>query len=329
MAFINIPESNYSASVAIAVGKLQGLLNTKVNELTNKVVEELSQNESIPLEKLEKLTTLKNRVTGIITKANRKITSIKEKTEKLKPPLAGLKVAIDLILSIPIPQAVPPGVGIPVNVTTKYSDQLVTLKETSKQINETVQSVDSIIEQPSKTIKRLKEKTSKLEAGLILGKGESKLNSFLSAGKIGLDVLIRTGIADSDGFTEFAKIRPGFIKNIDSSSLEDVKLKIDELNRKIQNSNEIDQSLKDEFGKLLVFTPYTDKQNRAQSGLYSYKGFNLEIVEDLNSPSIARRHYAQAINNRGVIVAKSPSSFSSNVEVLIDELKFIIDNQLI
>ena len=328
MAYINIPETNLPANIAAQVGKLQGLLSTQVDNLVNKVVTDLSQDEALPLDKLEKLTDIKDKVSSTITKVNSRLSEIKQKTEKLKPPLEGLKLAADIILSLPIPQAVPPGVGLPINVTTKYADQLVTLKESTKQLNETISSIDATLEEPTKQVQKLKEKTSKLDAGLILGKGESKLNSFLTSGKVALGVLVRAGLADSDGFSLFSKLRPRFIKNIDTASVDEMKKEIDNLNYKFQNSNEISQELKDEFGKLLVFLPFEEKQDRESSKIYNYKGFALEIVEDKNSPEIARRHYAEAKNNKGVVVAKSASSFSSNTEVLIDELKFLIDTQL-
>jgi methyl-accepting chemotaxis protein len=61
---------------------------------------------------------------------------------------------------------------------------------------------------------------------------------------------------------------------------------------------------------------------------YTYKGYTLEIIRDTNSPEIAPRRYAIAKDRRGIIVLKGPSSFSSSTDVLLDEIKFRIDNQL-
>jgi hypothetical protein len=62
---------------------------------------------------------------------------------------------------------------------------------------------------------------------------------------------------------------------------------------------------------------------------YLYKGYTLEILQDPNSPKIAPRRYALAKNKVGVVVVIGESSFSSSTQVLLDELKFKIDNQLI
>ena len=61
---------------------------------------------------------------------------------------------------------------------------------------------------------------------------------------------------------------------------------------------------------------------------YYYKGYELAILDDPNSPSIAPRRYAVAKDRLGIIVLYGPSSFSSDTKVLLDEVKFRIDNQL-
>jgi hypothetical protein len=61
---------------------------------------------------------------------------------------------------------------------------------------------------------------------------------------------------------------------------------------------------------------------------YEYRGYKLEIIQDPNSPEIAPRRYAVAKDRRGIIVLKGSPSFSSSTQVLLDEIKFRIDNQL-
>jgi hypothetical protein len=71
----------------------------------------------------------------------------------------------------------------------------------------------------------------------------------------------------------------------------------------------------------------TDAQGNEDQD-YFYKGYKLVIVDDPNSPKIAPRRYAIAKDKSGVIVLYGPSSFSSDTKVLLDEIKFRIDNQL-
>ena len=60
---------------------------------------------------------------------------------------------------------------------------------------------------------------------------------------------------------------------------------------------------------------------------YLYKGYILAIVQDPNSPKIAPRRYAIAKDKGGTVRLRGQSSFSSSTQVLLDEIKFKIDNQ--
>jgi len=59
----------------------------------------------------------------------------------------------------------------------------------------------------------------------------------------------------------------------------------------------------------------------------TYKSYTLEILQDLSSSTIAPRRYAVAKDKSGVTRLRGDSSFSSDTQVLLDELKFKIDNQ--
>ena len=68
----------------------------------------------------------------------------------------------------------------------------------------------------------------------------------------------------------------------------------------------------------------TDVSFRSSNG----KDYELSIITDPNSPNIAPRRFAVAKDQRGIIVLKGSPSFASSTKVLIDELKYRIDNQL-
>jgi hypothetical protein len=57
-----------------------------------------------------------------------------------------------------------------------------------------------------------------------------------------------------------------------------------------------------------------------------YKDFKLELKLDDTNSSKYPKHYAQALNKQGVPVLKTESSFTSDNQTLINELKFIIDS---
>jgi hypothetical protein len=70
----------------------------------------------------------------------------------------------------------------------------------------------------------------------------------------------------------------------------------------------------------------TDAQGNPDPN-YQYKGYILAIIQDPNSPKIAPRRYAVAKDRIGAIRLRGEPSFSSDTQVLLDELKFKIDNQ--
>lgn len=61
---------------------------------------------------------------------------------------------------------------------------------------------------------------------------------------------------------------------------------------------------------------------------FYYRGYKLAIREDQNSPAVAQRRYAVAIDEYDVVVLQGPPSFSSSTDILIQELKYRIDNHL-
>ena len=58
----------------------------------------------------------------------------------------------------------------------------------------------------------------------------------------------------------------------------------------------------------------------------TYKNFTLEIKLDEVSTNKYPRRFAQALTKQGVPVLKTDSSFASDPQVLLDQLKFIIDS---
>jgi hypothetical protein len=68
-------------------------------------------------------------------------------------------------------------------------------------------------------------------------------------------------------------------------------------------------------------------QNITEEGFGTYKGFTFEIKYDgLNQTPYPKR-FAQALDKKKVVRLKSESSFASDPNVLVEELKFIIDIQ--
>ena len=82
------------------------------------------------------------------------------------------------------------------------------------------------------------------------------------------------------------------------------------------------EELNDELNALANQTIEETQQNTN-----IYRGFTFEIKLDEINTSPYPKRYAQALNIQGIPVLRSDSSFASNPQVLIDQLKFIIDTQ--
>jgi hypothetical protein len=56
----------------------------------------------------------------------------------------------------------------------------------------------------------------------------------------------------------------------------------------------------------------------------TYQGFTFEIIEKPFSPTVNRK-IAQAKNSQGIVLLQTEPSFTQNPQVLIEELKLIIN----
>lgn len=63
--------------------------------------------------------------------------------------------------------------------------------------------------------------------------------------------------------------------------------------------------------------------NSSQTDNSLYQGFNIEIEEKNFTPTVKQKR-AVGKNNQGIILISTPYSFTTNNQILIDELKFII-----
>ena len=120
------------------------------------------------------------------------------------------------------------------------------------------------------------------------------------------------------------------LTDISFDGLDPVKEKLQSIDIKLFECVEaLPQDQKEEVLALIENLP----SNAGISGIdaegnYFYKNYKITIQEDKNSPGFAKRRFAQVENDRGVVVMRGPASFSSSTRVLVDEIKFRIDNQL-
>lgn len=138
--------------------------------------------------------------------------------------------------------------------------------------------------------------------------------------------------------TKYSDEGAAILATVDSITpvLDNVKSRLNSIDIAVQQCSESAGSTADLAAILSQAQP---KENTGTEGTplnsqgepdprFGYKGYQLKIIQDPNSPKIAPRRYAVAIDRRGIVVLKGQPSFSSSTDVLLDEIKFRIDNQL-
>ena len=112
--------------------------------------------------------------------------------------------------------------------------------------------------------------------------------------------------------------------NLDSNNLDSTNLVSRDSEGDIPADilQELSKDLKSISGDLIT----KEVETREDPDL-TYKGYILQIRRTPETPVLAPRHFAVALKD-GKVQLKGPNSFSSSKKVLLEEIKFRIDNQL-
>ena len=359
MPYVNIPRSKITGGIAKIVGKLQGDISNKIVTQTSNITSNFRRQGCPSPGKLARLRNQKQGLDQGISGAVNRINKFKALPSKLTSPLNGLKSALKIILAIPIPQAVPPGIGIPVNITTKFADVLHLIKEFIAQIGEDIEGIEAILETPNNFLSSIERIMGRLDGALKACETEAALRTQVENGTISENDLRDLDIIDDEGTYIFSTLGPLFVGNltidangntvnIDGSSIvgnqtdingSESDNKFNEANQKLQDIlnriefSNLPQNTKDELRKSLNLFQNLNTQTQSTDSRFFHTGptgilYNLEIIPDPESPSIAPRNFAIAREPGGAVVLKGPKSFSSSIDVLLNEIKFRIDNQL-
>lgn len=374
MPFVNIPRSKLLGSMGRIVGKLLGKLSAQGVSMLSEVQSEFRREGCPAPDKLGRTANKASKLKSQLGSIDSRMSKIAALPPKLKAPQKGLKAAIKIILSLPIPQSVPPGFGIPVNITTKFADILHLLKEFVIQLGEDIEGIEAILELPADYLSSLKSISGRVDSAIKACEIENNLKSQLAEGKVNKKDLQDIGILDDDEIFIFSKLGPIFIGNLEiddngkiitketgqsrnnkSADISDQSTNIstgsnlaDSLNlnstpeeangvlletlRRIQDSN-LDVEIKNELRLVIEGFIIKDEATIPQ-GEFFHTGpngitYKLEIITDPNSPQVAPKRFAVAIEPRdNVVVLKGQPSFSSSTKILLEEIKFRIDNQL-
>lgn len=249
--------------------------------------------KSCPTEKeLVKIINQRNKLILILTQLKRNILKLDKATNPLKPLLATLLKSSKLLKKSPIPVASgSPAIALPLGSIISAGDSLFTIKQ---QLTGFKSSISAFAEIKKYIIKTIDELLNKIKT---------------------LDSLISKCIDKKSTSTTLSPNTVSSPNNISLNSLIDTSTIPD-----ISLENNLNNLLNLEESDLI-----DNLQSSSENQDNTYNGFVFEILIDTNNTTKFIKRYAVAKTQSGVILLKGESSFSSSIQVLIDELKFIID----
>ena len=122
---------------------------------------QINNNLNIVEDTLNIIISQKNTLQGTLNVITTPLNTLdKLSNEQLPPILTGLKIAVTAIKALPIPTAVPPGVGIPVNIINGFSDALDTLGKVLDKFEGSLEIIPSVIQQINSILIPIVEKLS-------------------------------------------------------------------------------------------------------------------------------------------------------------------------
>jgi len=395
MSFVTIPESKVTAFIGSQIGGIQAQLQDKVQAKIQSTVTTFVQSNSCPPQQtLDRLVKTKQTLSDLTERSRKIVDTYKALPNKLRPPINTLDKIIKVLLVLPIPQSVPPGFGLPISISNKYSDLINKLRELVKQTKETIEGIEALVDTTffDNLLEDVNSKLTLLDGPIAFCSIENELKDSLTPEeleKLGLITpdgafiisrlvprLVQETLVDPVGYADAVDdgnkygrncfrgpYKPGTIyihtderrdivegsdgnkyivnnraKNgldtwldplsgfdWDLYELNTQKLLEDLLNR-LSNTSLVNRSLLDNIKTNL--NNYKIQLNPATTGLYRARNgveFLIEVIDDTTSPAIAKRRFAVARNSQGIIVMKGQPSFASDINVLVREIRFRLD----
>jgi hypothetical protein len=250
MPYLNIPESTLAAGVTLIIAKLTAELKIKVSQQ----LEQLQKDVLDSCGNQRKLQNLRRKLNGIkkfTISSKGRVAKINKITAPLQKLATTLNVSIFVLQNLPIPNT-----GTTVGATNRFSNALFKARELSKQISDTVLTVN-------------------------------------------------TAVAGAAGFI---------------SILAKVETLIDKIDRQIKVCLEEGTPPEEQD------TPTQTEEDNNYTGPDGTP-YRLEI-KLIDKTGVAPLRRAIAIDPRGITRYQSDDSYSSSTDVLLDEVKFRIDNNI-
>ena len=135
---------------------------------------------------------------------------------------------------------------------------------------------------------------------------------------IALKDAIRTGKALASSITIVVDTLQGIVFNIQA--------KLNQLDQAIQRCAQL-QGVEFEVTNDFINNSTEASTEAVYNSTATYKGFLLEVKLTQEPYGSLRKRYGQATDNRGVVAFKTQETFATDTTIILEELKFLIDNR--
>lgn len=336
--FIKDFKSNLSQLATAVLGIATAIAIQQVQKVVLEVLDRLRES-CPPPDELEKLTQKINNVKQVVNGIQGKADRIRALPQYLQPAILGAKIIVDIISHFPLPGTIggPGPIGVvysePRGMAATRASKLTKFQKFIEALEDDVQAINIVLGAFQGVFVPILAALNLIE-GLIAQCASNQSLTDEERRQLIQNIQGNTSIAATEGVlytsknlnnlpypatTEDQKFKPGFRNVIGDTTLTGIstafgleKKQPGSLN---QNIFSFDES------ELTTANLLTDKRPEGNTYL-------IKIVDDPTAPNIAPRRQAIVQDFRGVTVLRGPVSFASRPEVLIEEMKFRIDNQL-
>jgi len=184
MPFEKFKPPKIHGAIGTAIGKANGIMIAKANKSVTAATNKMRAKGCPGPAELAKLDSKVNGLGALAGTLTSSMGTFAAIPKSLKAPIGGLKAAVKIILTLPIPQAFPHvqvgPPGLPVNITTKYADTLNLLKEFIAAMEITSDAIEFSIKNVSNSVSLISSRVKDLEAPIKACKIENIIKSNLT-----------------------------------------------------------------------------------------------------------------------------------------------------
>jgi hypothetical protein len=343
-------KASLAAVVASQIGTVRAALVVQVQKRVADIL--LKFTTGCPSNReLQKIIKTRNNLLRQVSSFRSRVQKLETIARSINATVTAVKLLIKVITSIPLPTAIIPpmtgGLGVPVSLLTKYGEKLIQLNKRLDKLADEAQAITSIVSSIATPLAIIEAKlraidlaiqecslpqnAQEVDTGNIAFTGpEEPLDTLIEIEDKEVDSAIDTFFRDNavdfidvEGASPIDETVSEYItqtvNNLGQQNAQGVTFQQGTLSSSENTDNVFQQQGRGNRTPLVGFEQnLLDNRNL-------YKGYELLIIQDPTSPKIAPRRYAVAKDKTGVVVLKGQPSFSSSTQILLDELKFRID----